>query len=244
EHKRISIMKGDMVIISASPVPGNERAISNTINRLIKQGADVFYESIAGVHVSGHAAREEIKIMINLASPRYFIPVHGEDKHKIQNAQIAESMGINEKNIIIAEDGDIIKMNYNFCRISGNLHPQTIYVDGVGMGNVEDIVLKDRRILSRSGIMFIVIGIDYIRKKILCEPDFILKGIIYIENLKELLNEAKKIIKDSIKTCFDSNMVDRTTIEDFIKDRVEKFIFKKARIRPIIITRVISPDGH
>ncbi|HJX01812.1 MAG TPA: ribonuclease J, partial [Candidatus Humimicrobiaceae bacterium] len=108
EHKRINIMKGDMVIISASPVPGNERAISNTINMLIKKGADVYYESIAGVHVSGHAAREEIKIMINMANPRYFIPIHGEDKHKIQNAQIAQSMGMDEKNIIIAEDGDII----------------------------------------------------------------------------------------------------------------------------------------
>src|SRR3989304_5635303 len=243
-RKRINIMKGDMVIISASPVPGNERAISNTINMLIKKGADVYYESIAGVHVSGHAAREEIKIMINMANPRYFIPIHGEDKHKIQNAQIAESMGINEKSIIIAEDGDIIKMNNNFCRISGNLHPQTIYVDGVGMGNIEDIVLKDRKILSRSGIMFIIIGVDYIGKRILCEPDFILKGIIYIENLKELLNEAKKSIKDTIKNCFDSNVIDKTTIEELINDRIEKFIFKKAEIRPIIITRVISPNRH
>jgi ribonuclease J len=244
EHKRISIMKGDMVIISASPIPGNERAISNTINRLIKKGADVFYESIAGVHVSGHAAREEIKIMINLANPRYFIPIHGEDKHKIQNAQIAESMGIEEKNIIIAEDGDIIKMNNDFCRISGNIHPQTIYVDGVGMGNIEDIVLKDRKILSRSGIMFIVIGIDNFGKKILCEPDFILKGVVYIENLKELLNESKKIIKNTIKNYFDSNVIDKTTIEGLINDRIEKFIFKKAQIRPIIITRVIGPDRH
>ncbi|HEY4662144.1 MAG TPA: ribonuclease J [Candidatus Humimicrobiaceae bacterium] len=244
EHKRINIMKGDMVIISASPVPGNERAISNTINMLIKKGADVYYESIAGVHVSGHAAREEIKIMINMANPRYFIPIHGEDKHKIQNAQIAQSMGMDEKSIIIAEDGDIIKMNNNFCRISGNLHPQTIYVDGVGMGNIEDIVLKDRKILSRSGIMFIIIGVDYIGKRILCEPDFILKGIIYIENLKELLNEAKKSIKDTIKNCFDSNVIDKTTIEELINDRIEKFIFKKAEIRPIIITRVISPNRH
>lgn len=244
EHKRVSIMKGDMVIISASPVPGNERAISNTINRLIKQGADVFYESIAGVHVSGHAAREEIKIMINLVSPKYFIPIHGEDKHKIQNAQIAESMGIDEKNIIIAEDGDIIKMNSNFCRVSGNLHPQTIYVDGVGMGNIEDLVLKDRKVLSRSGIIFIVIGVDYIGKKILCEPDFVLKGIIYIEDLKKLLGEAKKIIRDSIKTCFDNNVIGRTVIEDFVNDRVEKFIFKKAGIRPIIITKILSPGKN
>lgn len=244
EHKRVSIMKGDMVIISASPIPGNERAISNTINRLIKQGADVFYESIAGVHVSGHAAQEEIKIMINLTNPKYFIPIHGEDKHRVQNARIAESMGINEKNIIIAEDGDIIKMNSDLCRVSNNLHPQTIYIDGVGMGNIEDMVLRDRKILSRNGIIFIVVGIDYAGRRILCEPDFILKGIIYIENLTEILDDSKKIIKNSVKTCFDNNMADRKMIEDFINDRLEKFIFKKARIRPILITKVISPDKH
>ncbi|MDP3011818.1 MAG: ribonuclease J, partial [Candidatus Hydromicrobium sp.] len=244
EHKRVSIMKGDMVIISASPIPGNERAISNTINRLIKQGADVFYESIAGVHVSGHAAQEEIKIMINLTNPKYFIPIHGEDKHKVQNAHIAESMGINENNIIIAEDGDIIKMNSDLCRVSNNLHPQTIYIDGVGMGNIGDMVLRDRKMLSRNGIIFIVVGIDYAGRRILCEPDFILKGIIYIENLTEILDDSKKIIKNSVKTCFDNNMTDRKMIEDFINDRLEKFIFKKARIRPILITKVISPDKH
>ncbi len=244
EHKRVGIMKGDMVIISASPIPGNERAISNTINRLIKQGADVFYESIAGVHVSGHAAQEEIKIMINLTNPKYFIPIHGEDKHKVQNARIAESMGIDGENIIIAEDGDIIKMNSNLCRVSNNLHPQTIYIDGVGMGNIKDMVLRDRKILSRNGIIFIVVGIDYVRRRILCEPDFILKGIIYIENLTEILDDSKKIIKNSIQTCFNNNMANKTMIEDFINDRLEKFIFKKARIRPIIITKVISSDKH
>jgi len=244
EHKRVGIMKGDMVIISASPIPGNERAISNTINRLIKQGADVFYESIAGVHVSGHAAQEEIKIMINLTNPKYFIPIHGEDKHKVQNARIAESMGIDGENIIIAEDGDIIKMNSNLCRVSNNLHPQTIYIDGVGMGNIKDMVLRDRKILSRNGIIFIVVGIDYVRRRILCEPDFILKGIIYIENLTEILDDSKKIIKNSIQMCFNNNMANKTMIEDFINDRLEKFIFKKARIRPIIITKVISPDKH
>lgn len=244
EHKRVRIMKGDMVIISASPIPGNERVISNTINRLIKQGADVFYESIAGVHVSGHAAQEEIKIMINLTNPKYFIPIHGEDKHKVQNARIAESMGIDGENIIIAEDGDIIKMNSNLCRVSNNLHPQTIYIDGVGMGNIKDMVLRDRKILSRNGIIFIVVGIDYVRRRILCEPDFILKGIIYIENLTEILDDSKKIIKNSIQTCFNNNMANKTMIEDFINDRLEKFIFKKARIRPIIITKVISSDKH
>lgn len=241
EHKKVNIMKGDMVIISASPIPGNERAVSNTINRLIKQGADVFYESIAGVHVSGHAAREEIKIMINLTNPKYFIPIHGENKHKVQNSQIAKSMGISEDNIVIAEDGDIIKMNTSMCRVSKNLNPQTIYIDGVGMGNIEDMVLKDRRMLSANGLIFIVVGIDYIKKNILCEPDFTMKGTVYIKDLKEILNKAKNIVADTIKNCFADNITGKNMIENIINDKVEKFIFKNARIRPIIITKVISP---
>ncbi|MDD5600392.1 MAG: ribonuclease J, partial [Actinomycetota bacterium] len=240
EHKRVSIMKGDMVIISASPVPGNEKAISNTINRLIRQGADVFYESISGVHVSGHAASEEIKIMISLASPRYFIPVHGENKHKIQNARIAKSIGIGEDNIIIAEDGDIIKMNVNQCRVSGNLNPQTIYIDGIGMGNIEDTVLKDRRILSGNGIIFIVVGVDFTKKVILHEPDFTMKGVIYIKDLNEIIEKLKNIIKDTIKNCFSKNIIDKNMIEGVVNDRVSKFIFKKAGIRPIIIAKIVS----
>ena len=241
EHKRVSIMKGDVVIISASPVPGNERAISNTINRLIKQGADVFYESIAGVHVSGHAASEEIKIMISLTNPGYFIPVHGENKHKIQNARIAKSMGISEDNIIIAEDGDIIKMNENQCRITGNLNPQTIYIDGIGMGNIEDMVLKDRRILSGNGIIFIVVGVDFTKKVISQEPDFVMKGVVYIKGLKEIIEKLKNIIKDTIKNCFSENIMDKNMIENIVNDVVSKFIFKKIGIRPIIITKIVSP---
>ncbi len=240
EHKRVSIMKGDMVIISASPIPGNEKAVSSTINRLIKRGADVFYESIAGVHVSGHAAREEIKTMISLTKPKFFIPIHGEDKHRVQNAQIAKSMGINEENIMIIEDGDIVKINSKMCRVSGNLKPQTIYVDGIGMGNIEDIVLKDRRKLSRSGIIFIAVGVDLLKKHILSEPDFTMKGVVYVKDLNEVIKKLTKIIRDSVKEAFNNNIVSKAVFEEFVNAKVEKFIFKKVGIRPIIITKVLS----
>ena len=158
EHRRVSIMKGDMVIISASPIPGNEKAISNTINMLLKQGAEVFYESIAGVHVSGHAAQEEIKMMISLAKPKYFIPIHGENKHKIQNSQIANLWVCMPDNTLNIQNGDIVKMNVDVCRISGNIKPKNVYVDGIGMGNIEDMVLRDRKVLSNNGIIFIAMG--------------------------------------------------------------------------------------
>ena len=240
EHKRIQIMKGDTVIISASPIPGNERAISNTINMLIKQGADVFYESIAGVHVSGHAAQEEIKMMISLVKPKYFIPIHGENKHKIQNAKLAEMVGISKENIIIAQNGDVIKMNSKICRISSNLKPKTIYVDGVGFGNIEDMVIRDRKLLSRDGIIIVVVGIDEQKGDIICEPDFILKGVIYIENFDSVLEESKRLIVDSIRKCFKSNITNCDILEKYIVDILEKFIFKKIRIKPIIIARLIS----
>lgn len=240
EHRRVQIMQGDMVIISASPIPGNERAVSNTINMLIKQGADVFYESIEGVHVSGHAAQEEIKMMINLANPVYFIPIHGEDKHKVQNAKLAEMMGMERKNIVIAQNGDIIKMNSNLCRVSGNIKPKTIYVDGVGFGNIEDIVLRDRKLLSREGIMTVAVGIDKQKKEVIYEPDFSLKGITYIENLDSILKECRKLIINSIRTCYEGNITNSSECEKYITERLEKFIFKKARIKPVIMAKVVS----
>ena len=239
EHRRVSIMKGDMVILSASPIPGNEKAISNTINMLIKQGAEVVYESIAGVHVSGHAAQEEIRLMISLAKPQYFIPIHGENKHKIQNAQIAQSMGIDAENTLNMQNGDIVKMNMNVCRISGNIKPKNVYVDGIGMGNIEDMVLRDRKMLSKNGVIFVALGIDINKKKIIMEPEFSMKGMIFIENINTILSDGKKVIADSIRNCFDDNILSKHRIEDFLLDRLEKFIFKKARIRPIISLKVL-----
>ncbi len=239
EHRRVSIMTGDMVIISASPIPGNEKAISGTINMLLKQGAEVFYESIAGVHVSGHAAQEEIKMMISLAKPKYFIPIHGENKHKIQNSQIARSMGIPADNTLNIQNGDIVKMNMDVCRLSGNIKPKNVYVDGIGMGNIEDMVLRDRKVLSNNGIIFISLGIDLARRKVIIDPEFTMKGIIFIDNLETILNEGKKVIKDALEQCFENNILGKNRIEDYVTDRLEKFIFKKARIRPIISLKVM-----
>lgn len=240
EHQRVSIMEGDMVIISASPIPGNEKAISNTINMLIKQGAEVFYESIAGVHVSGHAAQEEIKMMISLANPKYFIPIHGEDKHKVQNSQLAISMGMDPENTLNIQNGDIVKINKDVCRISGNINPKSVYVDGVGMGNIADMVLRDRKILSNNGVIFIAMGIDIKKKKMVASPDFIMKGVRYIEDIDIIMDGAKSVIGEALKSCFNNNILDKNRIEAHITDKLKKFIFKKARISPIIALKVMT----
>ena len=244
EHTRVQIMREDMVIISASPIPGNENAISNTINLLLKQGADVFYESIAGVHVSGHAAGEEIKMMLNLVKPKYFIPIHGELKHRIQNAKLAGEVGMPGSNIIIAQNGDVLKLNENLCRISNNLTLQNIYIDGFGSGNTEDIVLKDRKSLSRNGIIFITAAINSKKPEIVAEPEFIFKGIIYIDSFGEMINEAKQLVKDSILKCFKNNLTNSSLIETNVSDNIEKFILKKIRVKPIIITKIINFNAN
>jgi ribonuclease J len=233
-------MKGDMVIISASPIPGNENAISSTINLLLKQGADVFYESIAGVHVSGHAQREEIKMLINLVKPRYFIPIHGEYKHRIQNAKLAKAIGIPESNIVIAQNGDILKLNEGMCRISNNLNLQNIYIDGSGSGNTEDIVLKDRKNLSRNGIIFILVSINSASRGIISSPDFIFRGIIYINNFSEIIEEGKQLVEETIRKCFDDNIINTFMIEASLNEVLEKFFLKKIYIKPIIISKVVD----
>jgi ribonuclease J len=240
EHTRVQIMREDMVIISASPIPGNENAISNTINLLLKQGADVFYESIAGVHVSGHAAGEEIKMMLNFVKPKYFIPIHGEYKHRIQNAKLAGEVGMPAGNVIIAQNGDVLKLNENLCRISNNLTLQNIYIDGFGSGDTEDIVLKDRKALSRNGIIFITAVINSKKLEIVAEPEFILKGIIYIDSFGEMINEARQLVKDLILKCFKNNLTNSDLIETNVSDNIEKFILKKIRVKPVIITKIIN----
>jgi ribonuclease J len=240
EHKRVQIMKGDMVIISASPIPGNEKAISNIISLLLRQGADVFYESIAGVHVSGHAAQEEIKMMINLVKPKYFIPIHGENKHKFQNAKLAQDVGIKNENVLLAQNGDIIKLNANLCRISGNIQMRDIYIDGVGFGDVDDIVLKDRKFLSRNGVLFVTAGVDISKEDIFSEPSLTFKGIIYINNFDMISSELKDFIKNLIYKCFSNKIHNILMIEKYVCDRLEKHLLKSVHIRPVIVVKFLE----
>lgn len=244
EHPRVKIVSGDMVILSAAPIPGNENAISNTINMLLGQGADVFYESIAGVHVSGHAQQEEIKMMINLVKPKYYIPIHGEHKHRIQNAKLAKSIGITDDNIILAKNGDIIKMNRDICRISGNLSLQNIYIDGIGSGNTEDIILRDRKILSKNGIIFVSTVINKDNGNVLSQPEFTFKGIIFIEEFEKMIDEARGIVLEIIKRSFNENLTNIVMIENSIKETLEKYILKKVRIRPVVVCRIMELEDN
>ena len=242
EHKRIQIMNGDMVIISASPIPGNEKAIANIINMLIKHGADVFYESIAGVHVSGHAAQEEIKMMINLVKPRYYIPIHGDNMHKVNNAKLAIEIGIPEKNVVIAQNGDVIKINSNFCKITNNINMKNIYIDGIGYGEIDDIVLKDRKLLARDGVIFNILNINPKKESLASQPEIMFRGVTYMENFDLVISDCRKLIEDSVEACFNNNIRTALNIEKYIDSRLEKYLIKKIRIKPVIMTKVIFAD--
>jgi len=239
EHKRIQIMKSDTVIISASPIPGNEKAIANIINMLIKSGADVFYESIAGVHVSGHAAQEEIKMMINIVRPKYYIPIHGDNMHKVQNGKLAREVGIPEGNIVIAQNGDVIKINSSLCRVSKSINTRTVYVDGLGYGDIDDIVLKDRKLLARDGVVLNILGIDFKKEEIFYNPDLTFKGVTFIENFDPIIRECKNLVVESVESCFKNNITTPVTIEKYVNDRLEKYLVKKIRLRPVVITKVL-----
>jgi len=244
EHPRVKIMTGDTVVISASPIPGNENAVSSTINMLLKQGANVVYESIAGVHVSGHAQGEEIKLMINLVKPQYYIPIHGEYKHRIQNARLAGSIGIADSRIMIAQNGDILKLNENMCRITGNMDLQNIYIDGSYKGNTEDAVLKDRKNLSRSGIVFVAIPVYKGKLEMAGVPEFVFKGVTFIENYDRILVEAREVVSETIRKCFDGSILNSQLVESHVNELIEKLIVKKGMVRPIIISKIVEMENN
>jgi ribonuclease J len=243
EHPRVKIMTGDTVVISASPIPGNENAVSSTINMLLKQGANVVYESIAGVHVSGHAQGEEIKLMINLVKPQYYIPIHGEYKHRIQNARLAGSIGIADSRIMIAQNGDILKLNENMCRITGSMDLQNIYIDGSYKGNTEDAVLKDRKNLSRSGIVFVAIPVYKGKLEMAGVPEFVFKGVTFMENYDRILVEAREVVSETIRKCFDGSILNSQLVESQVNELIEKLIVKKGMIRPIIISKIVEMEN-
>ena len=244
EHPRVKIMTGDTVVISASPIPGNENAVSSTINMLLKQGANVVYESIAGVHVSGHAQGEEIKLMINLVKPQYYIPIHGEYKHRIQNARLAGSIGIAENRIMIAQNGDILKLNENMCRITGSMDLQNIYIDGSYKGNTEDAVLKDRKNLSRSGIIFVAIPVYKGNLEMAGVPEFVFKGVTFMENYERILEDAREVVSETIRKCFEGNILNNHLVESQVNELIEKLIVKKGMIRPIIISKIVEMENN
>ncbi|WP_017209111.1 ribonuclease J [Clostridium beijerinckii] len=239
-HRHIQIIEGDMVIISASPIPGNEKAVSNLINDLIKKGANVIYKSIEDIHVSGHACEQELRLIQALLKPKFFIPVHGEYKHLITHAKIAESMGVDKSKTFILENGDVFELTRATGKVSGKVPFGRVLVDGMGVGDIGSMVLRDRKNLAENGIITVVIAIDIRNKIIISGPDIVSRGFVYVRNSEELIDEVRNIVTNVVEKCLDRNITQWAEIKNGIRREVDNYVYTKMKRKPMILPVIVE----
>ena len=240
DHKKVDIMPGDTVIISATPIPGNEKLVTRTIDHLYKLGADVIYEKSNGVHVSGHASREEIKLMHNLVRPKFFMPVHGEYRHLIKHAGLVQDLGMPKENIVIAENGCVVELTRNSIGIAGRIPAGKILVDGLGVGDVGNIVLRDRRQLSQDGIMIVVVTIEKETCRVVSGPDIVSRGFVYVREAEGLMDDARDKVQAALEKCEENGVSEWSAIKSAIRDSLGRFLYEKTRRRPMILPIIME----
>lgn len=239
-HDRVQLGNEDLVVISASAIPGNEKMVDKIINELLKNGAQVYKNDRFQVHVSGHACREEIKLMLALTKPKYFMPIHGEYKHLVANKENAMFMGIPESNIFISEIGKVIEFGTDGARFNGTVPAGRVLIDGYGVGDIGNIVLRDRRHLSQDGLLVVVVSVDLSYQMIMSGPDIVSRGFVYVREAEELMDKAKEIAKAAIEDCFDHNIEERTEIKNSVKNALSKFIFQQTGRKPMILPIIMD----
>ncbi|HLZ56061.1 MAG TPA: ribonuclease J [Ktedonosporobacter sp.] len=241
DHRQVRIQPGDTIILSATPVPGNEKHVHRTINSLFRQGAEVFYQGISNVHVSGHGAQEELKLMLTLVRPKYFLPVHGEYRQLVLHAKLAYSLGIPEENIVVAEDGDMIEVGEDGIKMVNHTTSGNVFVDGLSVGDVGQIVLRDRKVLSQDGILMVVLTIDKETGQPLAGPDIVSRGFVYMRDAEELLESAREHVLESFVELNGSHAgSDWSFVKDKIKHTLSEFLYEKTRRRPMILPVVME----
>ncbi|MHC1721333.1 MAG: ribonuclease J [Clostridiaceae bacterium] len=240
EHRKVNIIPGDMVVISASPIPGNEKLVSKVINLLFQKGADVIYESLEDIHVSGHACQEELKLMHALVKPKFFIPVHGEYRHLIQHKDLAMKLGLSENNIVIADIGDVVEITRDSIKKSGSVISGQVFVDGLGIGDVGNIVIRDRKHLSQDGIMTVVVTIEKATGMVIAGPDIISRGFVYVREAEALMEESKKVVKNALNECEEKNIKEWAAIKSNIRDSLRIFLYEKTKRKPMILPIIME----
>jgi ribonuclease J len=242
DHRQIRIQPGDTVILSATPVPGNEKSVSRTINSLFRQGAEVYYQGLSQVHVSGHGAQEELKLMLSLLRPRFFLPVHGEYRHLVLHAKLAYSLGIPEENILVAEDGDIIEVTEDAIGLVDHVSSGNVFVDGLSVGDVGQIVLRDRKVLSQDGILMVVMTMDKDTGQPLAGPDIVSRGFVYMRDAEALLESARVRVLESLATLQHTNHggSDWSFVKDKIKQTLSEYLYEQTHRRPMILPIVMD----
>ena len=235
DHRKVMVGEGDFIIISANPIPGNEKTVGNVVDELLKRGCKVIYESMYDVHVSGHACQEELKIVQKLVNPKYFIPVHGEQKHLRKNAELAQTLGMEKKNIFIGDIGSQLEIHENYMKEITSVPAGKVFVDGLGVGDVGSIVLRDRKHLGQDGLIIIVASLDVYDGHVISGPDIVSRGFVYVRESEALLDEVREICLSILEECADSNVREWGIIKNRIKDEVAKHINYKTRRSPMIL---------
>lgn len=236
-HKKVQIKHGDLIVFSSHPIPGNEKAVSNVINELCQKGADVIFQD---VHVSGHACQEEIKLIYSLVKPKYAIPVHGEYRHLKAQANVALGLGIPKENIIMLKSGNVLELDENSAEITGQVQTGEVMVDGLGVGDVGNIVLRDRQHLSEEGIIVVVLTLEKHGNQLLAGPDIVSRGFVYVRESEDLIGEAKIVVEEALDNCLRQNVTDWGKLKNTIKDSLSSFVWKRTQRSPMILPIIME----
>ena len=236
-HRKITIKPNDLIVFSSSPIPGNEKSVTGVINELMRKGADVIFQD---VHVSGHACKEDIKLIYSLVNPKYSIPVHGEYKHLIAQAKIAEELGFDKENIKILSSGDVLELDEESAEVTGRIQVGNIMVDGNGVGDVGNIVIRDRQRLADDGIIIIVMTLDSVTGLVLDGPDIVSRGFVYVRNSESLMDEMQSVVDNTMEYIMDRRITDWSKIKTEVKDAVGDFVWKETKRRPMILPIIME----
>ncbi len=242
EHRWVEILPGDTVIIAASPVPGNEALVYRTVNNLCRLGAEVIHGRESGVHVSGHGAQEDLKLMLSLVRPRYLIPVHGEYRHLMHHSELGQAAGVPKENILVGENGTIFEITPEGARIAGKIQVGAVMVDGLGVGDVGNIVLRDRRQLAQDGIMIVVVAIDKETGAVMAGPDIVSRGFVYMRESEPLIEEARGRVAAALSGCEARRVTDWSTLKGTVRDTLSQYLYEKIRRRPMILPIIMDVD--
>ena len=236
-HKKVSIKPGDTIIFSSNPIPGNEKAVSRVINELSAKGADVIFQD---VHVSGHACQEEIKLIYSLVKPKYAIPIHGEYRHLTAQKHIVEDLGIPKENIFILSSGNVLELDGQDAKVTGSVHTGAIFVDGLGVGDVGNIVLRDRQHLSEDGIMIVVMTLERHSNVVLAGPDIVSRGFVYVRESEDLMEHARQVVETALDSCLENNITDWGKIKTEVKDALGEYLWKRTKRNPMILPIIME----
>ena len=240
EHKKVEIKRGDLVIISAHPIPGNEKLISKVINLLFEKGAQVVYNDIADIHVSGHAAQEDLKLIHRMVKPKFFMPVHGEFRMLKRHSDLAQELGMKEDNIFVMQTGQVLELDKNSAKITTTVPTGNVLVDGLGVGDVGNIVLRDRKHLSEDGLMIVVVTISKEEGKVLAGPDIISRGFVYVRESEDLMDGAKNVIKEVLTECEEKNIKEWAYLKNNIKENLKEYLYTKTKRNPMILPIIME----